>query len=114
MAHQTDNCMTPSDVCQEIYDYLSFLEEGGGPAKTSEEVHKWLHKMISNVLNNSDTVVDEVTQKYKERSKLGIQKYGTTLEGNKGDFAYWVNHLQEELMDATLYLQKLKKIPHED
>jgi len=53
-----------------------------------------------------DKVVSQVLNKFKERSKIGIKKYGTTLhENNTDDF---LNHLQEELMDAILYLQKLK------
>jgi hypothetical protein len=53
-----------------------------------------------------DKVVTQVLNKFKERSKIGIKKYGTTLqENNTDDF---LNHLQEELMDAILYLQKLK------
>ncbi len=53
-----------------------------------------------------DLVVLQVVNKFKERSKLGIKKYGTTLEENNTDDFY--NHLQEELMDAILYLQKLR------
>jgi len=45
--------------------------------------------------------------KYTERSERGVIKYGTTLEQNNTD-NFFV-HLQEELMDATLYLQKLVK-----
>jgi len=53
-----------------------------------------------------DKVVSQVLNKFKERSKIGIKKYGTTLhENNTDDF---LNHLQEELMDAILYLQKYK------
>ena len=53
-----------------------------------------------------DKIVSQVVNKFKERSKIGIKKYGTTLhENNTDDF---FNHLQEELMDAILYLQKLK------
>lgn len=53
-----------------------------------------------------DKIVSQVVNKFKERSKIGIKKYGTTLhENNTDDF---LNHLQEELMDAILYLQKLK------
>jgi hypothetical protein len=45
-----------------------------------------------------------VVQKYQERSAVGIRKYGTTLEQNNKD--NYLKHLQEELMDATLYLEK--------
>lgn len=56
--------------------------------------------------HKKDKIVTQVLNKFKERSKIGIEKYGTTLhENNTDDF---LNHLQEELMDAILYLQKLK------
>ena len=54
----------------------------------------------------TDPIVKQVTYKFLQRSEVGIKKYGTTLhENNTDDF---FNHLQEELMDAILYLQKLK------
>ncbi len=59
-----------------------------------------------------DKIVEEVIQKFEARSKLGIQKYGTTLEQNNTDD--FLNHLQEELMDAVLYIQKLKSIKHDN
>ena len=52
-----------------------------------------------------DQIVEDVVDKYLERSQVGITKYGTTLENNNKD--NYLVHLQEELMDATLYLQKL-------
>ena len=53
-----------------------------------------------------DPIVKQVTDKFKSRSEVGIKKYGTTLEDNNTDD--FLNHLQEELMDAVLYIQKLK------
>jgi hypothetical protein len=53
----------------------------------------------------SDQIVLKVIEKYTNRSEVGIAKYGTTLETNNKD--NYLKHLQEELMDATLYLQKL-------
>jgi hypothetical protein len=52
-----------------------------------------------------DQIVENVVSKYLERSQVGITKYGTTLETNNKD--NYLKHLQEELMDATLYLEKL-------
>jgi ribosomal protein S7 len=49
-----------------------------------------------------------VISKFEQRSELGIKKYGTTLEENNTDD--FINHLQEELMDAILYLEKIKSI----
>ena len=56
----------------------------------------------------NDKHVQSVVNKYKERSNEGIRKYGTTLEREDLSFLEWLNHLQEELMDATLYIERLK------
>jgi methylaspartate ammonia-lyase len=55
-----------------------------------------------------DPIVIKVLAKYSERSQLGIQKYGRTLDRDDLNLTDWLNHLQEELMDATLYIEKLK------
>ena len=55
--------------------------------------------------NESDQIVLSVIDKYAKRSEVGIAKYGTTLETNNKD--NYLKHLQEELMDASLYLEKL-------
>ena len=56
-----------------------------------------------------DPVVKRVVQKFKERSDAGFSKYGTTLDEErttkmKGLMKYLVD-IQEELMDAILYIQ---------
>jgi hypothetical protein len=56
-----------------------------------------------------DKVVENVISKFSSRSDVGVKKYGTTLEDNELTLIEWLNHLQEELMDATLYVQKLKE-----
>ena len=58
-------------------------------------------------MEKSDIHVQNVIQKYSERSKLGILKYGTTLERTDLTHIQWLQHLQEELMDATLYIERL-------
>ena len=55
-----------------------------------------------------DKIVNRVVEGYKQRSKAGIKKYGTTLERNDLNTLDWLQHLQEELMDATLYIEALK------
>ena len=55
-----------------------------------------------------DPIVKQVIDKFSTRSSVGIQKYGTTPDENKATLIEWLTHLQEELMDATLYIQKLK------
>jgi len=56
-----------------------------------------------------DKIVNRVVEGYKQRSKAGIKKYGTTLERNDLNTLDWLKHLQEELMDATLYIEALKR-----
>ena len=58
---------------------------------------------------NTDPILMKLMTKYYERSEMGIKKYGTTLENNSLPLMQWLNHLQEELMDATLYIEKLKQ-----
>jgi hypothetical protein len=60
-------------------------------------------------IKHEDTILISVMTKYHERSKRGIKKYGTNLDRKDVDLIGWLNHLQEELMDATLYIEKLKK-----
>jgi hypothetical protein len=55
-----------------------------------------------------DKIVSNVIWKYMERSKIGQDKYKTNLERTDLSTLEWINHLQEELMDATLYLERLK------
>lgn len=55
-----------------------------------------------------DKYVQAVRKRLKERSNRGIEKYGVTLEREDIDVTGWLNHLQEELMDATLYIERLK------
>ena len=54
----------------------------------------------------TDKIVQSVLDKYVKRSETGQKKYGTTLEQNNTDD--FLNHLQEELMDAVVYIEKLK------
>ena len=53
----------------------------------------------------TDRIVDQVVEKFQQRSSIGILKYGTTLYENNHD--NYLLHLQEELQDATLYIEKI-------
>jgi hypothetical protein len=59
----------------------------------------------------SDQIVLSVIEKYAKRSEIGQTKYGTTLETNNKD--NYLKHLQEELMDASLYIEKLMALDKE-
>lgn len=57
-----------------------------------------------------DSIVESIINKFKSRSEIGIIKYGKTLDRDDLTLNEWLTHLQEELMDAILYIEKLKKI----
>lgn len=54
-----------------------------------------------------DSIVESVIKKYKERSQVGINKYGTTMDREDLSTLDWLRHAQEEAQDLTLYLEKL-------
>ena len=55
-----------------------------------------------------DSIVEAVLNQFKQRSEVGIQKYGVTLDRNDLSTLEWINHAQQEAMDFVLYLEKLK------
>jgi hypothetical protein len=56
----------------------------------------------------SDSIVNSVISSFISRSNFGLQKYGTTLDREDLSPLDWIQHAQEEHMDAILYLEKLK------
>lgn len=67
----------------------------------------------SKVLHFRDPVVERVCNKFVQRSDLGFEKYGRTLHsertGKHKDLAGYLNDIQEELMDAILYIQAARE-----
>jgi hypothetical protein len=57
-----------------------------------------------------DSVMYSVMKKFAERAEFGMKKYGTNLDRNDLSVLDWIQHAQEEHMDAILYLEKLKKV----
>jgi hypothetical protein len=56
-----------------------------------------------------DSVVRAVIEKFAQRSRFGQEKYGVTLDRTDLKTFDWIVHTQEELMDAILYLERLKR-----
>jgi len=60
-----------------------------------------------------DPVVKHVVNKFVARSDIGYEKYGRTLDderrGKHKDLAGYLNDIQEELMDAVLYIQAARE-----
>tara|TARA_R100001015_G_C4617914_1_gene174303 strand:+ start:539 stop:721 length:183 start_codon:yes stop_codon:yes gene_type:complete len=52
-------------------------------------------------------IEDKVCEKIQERAQVGLNKYGTTMERKDLSFIQWMKHLQEELMDACVYIERV-------
>ena len=69
--------------------------------------------MKSKTILFRDPVVERVCNKFVKRSDIGYAKYGRTLHdertGKHKDLAGYLNDVQEELMDAVLYIQAAKE-----
>ncbi len=51
-------------------------------------------------------IEDRVIDKIRSRAEIGEKKYRTTMEREDLSLHQWMTHLQEELLDASVYLQK--------
>ena len=55
-----------------------------------------------------DRNVKNVITQLRSREEKGMSKYGVNTERKDLSTLEWLQHLQEELMDATVYIEKLK------
>ena len=55
-----------------------------------------------------DEIIERVIKKFRNRSEVGFKKYGVTLKDDYQPFDTWLSHVQEELMDAVNYIEKIK------
>jgi hypothetical protein len=56
-----------------------------------------------------DQNVEEVRAMLAARAIVGFKKYGCNTTRQDLTTEQWLQHLQEELMDACIYIQRLKK-----
>jgi hypothetical protein len=57
-----------------------------------------------------DQIIKQVIDKIQSRSDVGYKKYGVTLADDDQPLDKWLQHLQEELMDAVNYLEKARMV----
>ena len=64
-------------------------------------------------IKTKDKIVQQVLKKMDERSLIGQKKYGATMmqeiEGQEKDLNRFLVDVQEELMDALLYIEAAKR-----
>ena len=63
---------------------------------------------MNNMNKPKDEIIERVIQKFRNRSEVGYKKYGVTLKDDDQPFDVWLTHIQEELMDAVNYIEKVK------
>ena len=68
------------------------------------------HDNIVITKTNTDSVVYSVISQFQQRSEVGLSKYGVNLDRTDLSLLEWIQHAQEEHMDAILYLEKIKQI----
>lgn len=54
-------------------------------------------------------IEEQVIAALRDRAAKGEIKYGVTMERNDLSFLQWLQHLQEELLDGAVYMEKLKE-----
>ena len=57
-----------------------------------------------------DPIIQKVVEKFISRSDVGFSKYKVTLDEDSKSINEWLNNIQEELMDAVNYIEKLKSV----
>ena len=57
-----------------------------------------------------DKIINRVIEKILKRSEAGYKKYGVGLDKDEQSLDTWLNHLQEELMDAANYIEKIRAV----
>ena len=64
-------------------------------------------------IKTEDKIVQAVLRKMDQRSLIGQKKYGATMmqeiEGQEKDLSRFLVDVQEELMDALLYIEAAKR-----
>jgi len=79
------------------------------PTAANETTATTAATVAKNTVEQKDSIVESVVAKFLQRSAIGIKKYGVTLDRTDLGVADWIQHAQEELMDAILYLEKLRQ-----
>jgi hypothetical protein len=57
---------------------------------------------------NDDRNVRAVRKRLLQRAERGMMKYGVTTCRSPLELKEWLQHLQDELLDAAVYIEQLK------
>jgi len=63
--------------------------------------------MLNEKIKSPDPIVEANRELLLQRSVVGLQKYGVTVNDNPLSRRQWLQHALEEALDLANYLQKL-------
>ena len=100
-----------ADDCLRRIDALVILAEGEQgedlPLWRASEVLREAREMIR-TLSSVDANVQAVQERLGNRAAIGLLKYGVTTEREDLSREEWLQHAQDEALDLSVYLQRLK------
>lgn len=86
------------------------------PNRWNEIVQRMKDKERVKNTVTTDKNVEKVIKQLRTREQQGMVKYGVNTERTDLSTLEWLQHLQEELMDASVYIERLKNdlqsLPH--
>jgi hypothetical protein len=97
-------------ICDKHADMGGFFVPRHIAAQLERELHAALKRATTEAVKTMRpaSIEDKVIDRIRERQATGRAKYGTTMERTDLDLQQWLQHLQEELLDAAVYVEKLK------
>ena len=92
---------------QELKEMLKTWSERLEKARSNEGER--MNDTQTRPMKDPDPNVSAVVQKLFSRSRVGLEKYGCSTDAAGLSKMEWLQHLQEELMDACVYIETLLK-----
>lgn len=62
---------------------------------------------MKRIVHVTDTNVEAVLLKHADRAAAGLRKYGVDTDRTDLTEVEWLQHLQDELMDGAIYVERL-------
>ena len=92
--------MKSEDIIESLQNITGNIDDS---AYANEQViADELRSLIGDIQVN-DTIVEQNVEFLRSRSRVGLKKYGVTLDREDLTPVEWVQHLREELADALNY-----------
>ena len=100
-----------NEIQQQMKEVNEEVPKISGPVETEREKLEMIAKSAG--IKTEDKIVQAVLRKMDQRSLIGQKKYGATMmqeiEGQEKDLNRFLVDVQEELMDAILYIQAARE-----